>query len=295
MSAQIIDGKLMASQIKVEIKEEVEKLKAKKIIPGLATLLVGDNPASQVYVRNKHRACEDVGMVSFHHALAQDATTLTVLKKVRELNSDPNVHGILVQLPLPSQIDAHLVLETVSPRKDVDGFHPYNLGRLLAVKHMAELDHSQHQIPIPCTPYGVMVLLEKIGVQVAGKNAVVLGRSMIVGKPLAALLLAHNATVTVAHSQTQNLIEYCKRADILVAAMGQPERVDSPMVKPGAIVIDVGINRKKTGQLCGDVHFDSVKEKASWITPVPGGVGPMTIVMLLKNTIRLAQNLVHDQ
>lgn len=290
MTAKIIDGKAIAAQIKLEIKKEVEKLKTVNKVPGLATLIVGDNQASQIYVRNKHRACEEVGMVSFNHTLPKEADSKTVLKKIEELNTDPRVHGILVQLPLPSQIDPHEILSAVDPNKDVDGFHPYNLGRLLAAKNMEELNGYKKALPLPCTPYGVLVLLEKIGAQISGKNAVVVGRSMIVGKPVAALLLANNATVTIAHSQTQNLVEYCRQADILIAAIGQPRMIRSDMVKKDAIVIDVGINRESDGTLCGDVDFDSVKNIASWITPVPGGVGPMTIVMLLRNTLRLASS-----
>lgn len=287
--AHIIDGKKIAASIKELLKQEVQTLKGKGCFPGLATLLVGSNAASQIYVRNKHRACEDVGIASFDHHLPENASQEEVLKKVEELNQDPKIHAILVQLPLPSHLDSHKVLETIDPYKDADGFHPYNLGRLLAAKDKSELKRSGSIIPLPCTPHGIMVLLESTDTPIAGKNAVVVGRSVIVGKPVAALLLASHATVTVAHSQTKNLAECCSQADILVAAIGRSKMVNASMVKPGAIVIDVGINRDSEGKIWGDVDFENIKEKAGWITPVPGGVGPMTIVMLLKNTVDLAR------
>ena len=287
--AHIIDGKKIAGSIRELLKKEVQALKEKGCSPGLATLLVGSNAASQIYVRNKHRACEEVGIASFDHHLSENASEAEVLKKVEELNQDNKVHAILVQLPLPSHLDSHKVLEAIDPHKDADGFHPYNLGRLLSAKDKSELKRSDSFIPLPCTPHGIMVLLESTNVPIAGKQAVVIGRSVIVGKPVAALLMASNATVTVAHSQTKNLVECCSGADILVAAIGRSKMVVPSMVKPGAVVIDVGINRDSAGKIWGDVDFESVQEKAGWITPVPGGVGPMTIVMLLKNTVELAR------
>ncbi|MBI1979172.1 MAG: bifunctional 5,10-methylene-tetrahydrofolate dehydrogenase/5,10-methylene-tetrahydrofolate cyclohydrolase [Elusimicrobia bacterium] len=290
MSARIIDGKAIASALKVEIKQEVENLKSSGIVPGLATLLVGENPASHIYVKSKHRACQEVGISSFDHVLPFDSKLEDVIGTVNQLNSDRNVHAILVQLPLPPQIDVDSVLNAISPEKDVDGFHPANLGRLFAAKDLSELSNDKRVVPIPCTPQGMLVMLQKCGVTIAGKKAVVVGRSMIVGKPMAALLLACHATVTIAHSKTKDLEGCCRGADILVAAIGKTHRIHSGMVQEGAVVLDVGINRQPDGKITGDVDFDSVKEKAGWITPVPGGVGPMTIVMLLKNTVLLARN-----
>lgn len=289
MSFQIIDGKGIADQIRGEIRAEVEALKKTGLAPGLATLLVGENPASQIYVRNKHKACEEAGIASFNHVMSKDATQADVLKKVAELNSDPKVHGILVQLPLPPQVDPDAVLSLMRPEKDADGFHPYNLGRLFAAKDFKEISESKKPLPVPCTPLGCMVLLDRCGILLAGKNAVVIGRSMIVGKPMAALLLSKHATVTIVHSQTKNLVEWCRNADVLVAAIGKPRMVTRDMVKKDAVVIDVGINRLPDGKICGDVDFEGAKDQTSWITPVPKGVGPMTIVMLLKNTVLLAK------
>ncbi len=290
MSAKIIDGKQIAAQIRQELAAEVSELKTKGISPGLATLLVGEDSASQVYVRSKHKACQDTGIVSFNHTLPQNTDTAQVLAKVHALNDDPAVHGILVQLPLPPQVDSKAVLTAIRPSKDVDGFHPQNLGALFSAKDISELENGPDPVPVPCTPRGVIALIKSTGLSMSGKNAVVLGRSVIVGKPAAVLLLAHHATVTIVHSRTQNLVEYCSKADILVAAIGKAKMVKADMVHEGAVVIDVGINRLPDGKLCGDVDFDSVKEKAGWITPVPGGVGPMTIVMLLKNTVQLARS-----
>ncbi len=287
--AHIIDGKKIAGSIKELLKQEVQSLKSQGLSPGLATLLVGNNPASQIYVKNKHRACQEVGIASFDYHLPEMASLEQVLAAVEELNRNEKVHAILVQLPLPSQVDSHRVLESILPQKDADGFHPYNLGRLLSAKDKKELTQKDSVIPLPCTPHGIMALLESTDQSISGKQAVVIGRSVIVGKPVAALLLAANATVTVAHSQTKNLEECCAQADILVAAIGKSKFVTASMVKPGAVVIDVGINRDGEGKIWGDVDFESVKEKAGWITPVPGGVGPMTIVMLLKNTVELAR------
>lgn len=288
MSAKIIDGKAIAAEMRAELQREVQALSAAGVVPGLATLLVGADPASQIYVKSKHRACQEAGIASFNHTLPKDAGQKTVMEKVAELNRDPKVHAILVQLPLPPQIDSHAVLTSIDPRKDADGFHPVNLGTLFAAKDYGELMEPGRAVPLPCTPHGVLVLLEKSGVPIAGKNAVVVGRSMIVGKPMAALLLSRHATVTIAHSKTKDLEQVCRGADILVAAVGKPRMIQGDMVKEGAAVIDVGINRNADKSLCGDVDFESAKEKAGWITPVPGGVGPMTIVMLLKNTVRLA-------
>ena len=290
MSAQLIDGKAIAEKLKIDIKNQVNVLNRQNVIPGLATVLVGTDPASEIYVKNKHRACEKVGIVSFHHTLPEETTTEKLLQKIRELNQDNRIHGILVQLPLPAHISSKSVLLAIDPKKDVDGFHPYNLGRLFAAKNWNELESMHPTLPIPCTPYGAMILLEKIGISLAGKNAVVLGRSTIVGKPMAALLLSKHATVSVVHSHTKNLLHYCKKADILVVAVGKPKQVTGEMLQRESVVIDVGINRKENGKICGDVDFDSAKEVTGWITPVPGGVGPMTITMLLKNTVRLAQN-----
>ncbi|OGR85943.1 MAG: bifunctional 5,10-methylene-tetrahydrofolate dehydrogenase/5,10-methylene-tetrahydrofolate cyclohydrolase [Elusimicrobia bacterium RIFCSPLOWO2_01_FULL_60_11] len=286
-SAQIIDGKLAAAEVRAGIKAEVEKLKAAGVTPGLATLLVGEDPASKIYVASKHKACQEAGMASFNHTLPKDASTETVLKKVHELNADPKVHGMLIQLPLPPQVDSEKVLEAVSPGKDADGFHPTNLGRLFSCKDMKEI--YARNIPIPCTPLGCLVLIEKSGIRPAGKTAVVVGRSLIVGKPVAALLLASHATVTLAHSRTEDLASVCRTADILVAAVGKAKMIEGSWIKEGAVVIDVGINRSPEGKLFGDVDFEAAKERAGWITPVPGGVGPMTIAMLLKNTLALSK------
>ena len=290
MPANIIDGKRIAAEIREQVKKEVEELKSRGIVPGLATLLVGDNPASQIYLKGKHKACAEVGIESSNHILPKDSDTPSVIKKVQELNSNPKVHGVLVQLPLPPQVDGGAVMSALNPGKDADGFHFENLGRLLSAKDMKEITESKNPIPIPCTPQGVIVLIEKTGVPIRGKNAVVVGRSMIEGKPAAILLLASHATVSVAHSQTKNLVEYCRQADILIAAIGKSKMITSEMIKKGAIVIDVGINRDPDGTISGDVDFESAKEKAGWITPVPGGVAPMTIAMLLKNTLLLAKN-----
>ncbi|HEY64727.1 MAG TPA: bifunctional methylenetetrahydrofolate dehydrogenase/methenyltetrahydrofolate cyclohydrolase FolD [Caldilineae bacterium] len=294
MTATIIDGKAIAAEIRAEIKAEVEQLKAKYgKVPGLATVLVGSNPASQTYVRMKGRACEEVGIYSVKPTLPDDATQEQVEGLVRELNEDPNIHGILVQLPLPSHLNEEAVLSAISVEKDVDGFHPVNIGRL-AMK-------GREPLFVPCTPYGVMVLLERAGVKLEGCRAVVLGRSNIVGLPVSFLLLHANATVTICHSRTKDLPSVTREADVLVAAVGRPEMVRGDWVKPGAVVIDVGVNRvddpsRKSGyRLVGDVAFDEVKEVASAITPVPGGVGPMTIAMLLQNTLRAFKYTLPDE
>lgn len=288
MTGQIIDGKAVADQIRQGVAEEVQVMKAAgKQLPGLATVLVGENPASQVYVRMKQKACEEVGIQGFGHVLPNDATQDQVEGLVKDLNNDPRVNGILVQLPLPSGLDEQRVLNAISIEKDVDGFHPLNIGRL-AMK-------GREPLFVPCTPAGCMYLLEKTLPSLEGVNAVVLGRSNIVGMPVALLLVRANATVTICHSRTKDLPAVVRSADVLVAAVGKAEMVRGDWVKPGAIVIDVGVNRiddasKKSGyRLVGDVAYDEAKEVAGWITPVPGGVGPMTIAMLIKNTLRAAK------
>ncbi len=287
MSAQIIDGKAIADEIRKEVAQEVARfVAAGKPKPGLATVLVGENPASKVYVSSKQKACAELGMESFGFHLPQDATQEQVEGLVRELNADPRVNGILVQLPLPSHLDEESVLRSISLEKDVDGFHPINIGRLA--------QKGRDPLFVPCTPLGCMVLLEKVGVKLEGANAVVLGRSNIVGMPMALLLVRANATVTICHSRTKDLPGVVRSADVLIAAVGRAKMVRGDWVKPGAVVIDVGINRiddpthPKGSRLVGDVDFDEVKEVAAAITPVPGGVGPMTIAMLMKNTFHAA-------
>ena len=279
--AEIIDGKFVSSEVRKNISSEVKEfINATNVTPGLAVILVGNNPASAVYVRNKHKACLDVGMNSYEITMDEKTTEDELLAKIDELNSDPKVHGILVQLPLPKHISEEKVINRISPEKDVDAFHPTNVGKIVSGKYEF----------IPCTPAGIMELLHFYNVEISGKECVVIGRSNIVGKPMALLLLAENGTVTVCHSRTKDLSEVTKRADILVVAIGKPNFVSADMVKPGAVVIDVGINRKEDGKLCGDVDFTAVEPIASMITPVPGGVGPMTITMLLKNTLTAAKN-----
>ena len=288
MTAKIIDGKSIAAEIQEEVKIGVEAMQAEhNYVPGLATVLIGEDPASSTYVRMKQKRCAEVGIRSIGHNLPEDASQAEVEALVAELNANPEVNGILVQLPLPGHLDEEAVLNSIDLGKDVDGFHPVNIGRL-AMK-------GRDPLFIPCTPKGIMVLLEKSGGQISGANAVVLGRSNIVGLPVAMLLQKANATVTVCHSRTKDLAEQTKRGDILVAAIGRREMVTGDMIKPGAAVIDVGINQKedptkKRGyRLVGDVEFESAKEVAGAITPVPGGVGPMTIAMLLKNTLHAAE------
>ena len=278
MAARILDGKALAAAVRASVKETVARLAARGIRPGLAVILAGDNPASAVYVRNKVRACEETGVRSEVHRYGGDVTERALLDRIAALNSDPAVHGILVQLPLPGRINARRVLEAVAPAKDIDGFHLENLGALVA---------GQPKF-VPCTPAGVMRLIEHAGVTLAGRHAVVIGRSNIVGKPLALLLLQKDATVTICHSKTMELQKLTREADILIAAVGRPKLVTAAMVKPGACVIDVGINRLADGALAGDVDFEAVKNVAGWITPVPGGVGPMTIALLLENCVRAA-------
>ena len=278
MPARILDGKALAAQVRARVKGEVAALSRRGIRPGLAVILAGDDAASRVYVRNKTRACEETGVHSQQIDYPASVTQEELIRRISKLNADPSIHGILVQLPLPTGIDAAAVLKAVSPDKDVDGFHPANLGALLAGTPRV----------VPGTPLGVMRLLEHAGVALAGRRAVVVGRSSIVGKPLALLLLQKDATVTLCHSKTQGLEEETRRADILVAAVGRPKLLGAGMVKPGACVIDVGVNRLPDGKLAGDVDFDAVKDVAGWITPVPGGVGPMTIAMLLENCLHAA-------
>jgi methylenetetrahydrofolate dehydrogenase (NADP+)/methenyltetrahydrofolate cyclohydrolase len=281
MTAKIIDGKSIAQEVRAEWKVRADALKARGVTPGLAVIIVGEDPASKVYVANKVKACAELGLHSEHIVMPADTSEATLLAKIKELNEDKKIHGILVQLPVPKHIASNKVLEAISPDKDVDGFHPQNVGALV----------TGNMRFAPCTPYGAMKLLEKCGVTIEGKHAVVVGRSNIVGKPMALLLLQHNATVTICTSKTRDLAKFTRDADILVVATGKPKMITGDMIKPGAAVIDVGINRMADGKLCGDVDFDSTKEVAGWITPVPGGVGPMTITMLVANTVRAAERL----
>ena len=281
MSATIIDGNVLAKKVRAEITARTNALVAKGTQPGLAVLLVGEDPASQVYVRNKVKACEDVGMFSILERHPVDLTEANLLHRIKELNDDPKIHGILVQLPLPKHIDSHRVIESIAPEKDVDGFHVANAGALMIGAPLFR----------PCTPYGCMKMLESINYPIRGARAVVIGASNIVGKPMAMLLLQAGATVTICNSKTKDLPAHTKEADILVVATGKPKMVTADMVKPGAVVIDVGINRLPDGKLCGDVDFEGVKEVAGAITPVPGGVGPMTITMLLLNTLEAAERI----
>lgn len=281
MTAQRIDGNALSQKLRIQITERAAALKAKGITPGLAVVLVGDNPASQVYVRNKVKACQDCGLHSLLEKYPEDMTEKVLLERIDTLNQDPSIHGILVQLPLPKHIDAQKVIEAVAPHKDVDGFHIASAGALMT------------GMPgfWPCTPYGCMKMLDSIGYDLKGKHAVVIGRSNIVGKPMALMLLQKNATVTICHSATPNLKAMTLQADVIVAAVGKRNVLTADMVKPGAVVIDVGMNRNDEGKLCGDVDFDGVEKVAGYITPVPGGVGPMTITMLLVNTLEAAERL----
>jgi len=279
MSAQIIDGKKLAELVRTEWKARAEKLIQLGIKPGLAVIIVGDNAASSLYVRNKVKACSEIGIYSEVHNFSQHADQDEVLQCIQALNQNPHIHGILVQLPLPAHFENNRVIASIAVEKDVDGFHLYNVGALV----------TGNTIFPPCTPYGVMVMLERNRIPIEGQHAVVIGRSNIVGKPMAFMLLEQGATVTICTSKTRNLQQFTKNADILVVATGKPRMVTAGMVKPGAVVIDVGINRLPDGKLCGDVDYDTVKEVAGFITPVPGGVGPMTITMLLCNTILAAE------
>lgn len=280
--AKIIDGKAISAQIRCELAEQTKDFeKENGFLPGLAVVIVGEDPASQVYVRNKRRACEEIGFYSEAYELPENTTQEELEALVDRLNENPKIHGILVQLPLPKHLDETRVLLKIRPDKDVDAFHPYNVGKIMIGNYSF----------LPCTPAGVMALLERSGIEITGKNCVVIGRSNIVGKPMAMLLLHANGTVTICHSRTKNLAEVCREADILVVAIGKADFVGADMVKPGAVVIDVGMNRRADGKLTGDVNFAEVEPIASAITPVPGGVGPMTITMLMQNTLTAARNV----
>jgi len=282
MTARIIDGKAISQEVRAEWKLRADALKARGITPGLAVIIVGEDPASKVYVGNKIKACAELGIYSEHIELPGDTSEATLLEQIARLNADPKIHGFLVQLPVPKHIDSSKVLLAISPNKDVDGFHPMNVGELVT-------GNPKFQ---PCTPFGVMKLLEKSGVEIEGKHAVIVGRSNIVGKPMALMLLQKNATVTICTSKTVDLAKFTRDADILVVATGKPQMITGDMIKPGAAVIDVGINRLANGKLVGDVDFDSAKEVAGWITPVPGGVGPMTITMLVASTVMAAERSI---
>lgn len=277
--AQIIDGKKVSAEVKLRVASEVAALKEKGVTPGLAVIIVGDDSASQVYVRNKEKACAETGMYSEKYALPAETTQEELLNLVKELNGKKEISGILCQLPLPSHLNSDIVINTIDPIKDVDAFHPVNVGKIMIGDYAF----------LPCTPAGVMELIKSAGVDPEGKNCVVVGRSNIVGKPMAMLLLHKNATVTICHSKTVNLAEITKQADILVAAVGRAKFITGDMIKPGAVVIDVGMNRDENGKLCGDVDFESAEKTAGAITPVPGGVGPMTIAMLMENTLTAAK------
>ncbi|MCE8001927.1 bifunctional methylenetetrahydrofolate dehydrogenase/methenyltetrahydrofolate cyclohydrolase FolD [Billgrantia ethanolica] len=283
MTAQLIDGKAIAAQVREQVARQVETRRTEgKRIPGLAVVLVGEDPASHVYVSNKHRACEQAGILSFRHALPSDTSQQSLERLIDELNADPRIDGILLQLPLPAHLDARPILERILPHKDVDGFHPYNLGRLA------------QRLPVlrPCTPKGIMTLLQASGLKVRGMDATVVGASNIVGRPMALELMLAGCTTTVCHRFTRNLEEHVRRAELLVVAVGKPGLVKGEWVRDGAIVIDVGINREEDGRLVGDVEFAPAAERAAWITPVPGGVGPMTVASLLENTLYAAER--HD-
>lgn len=275
---KLIDGKAISAAVKEQVRAEVANLAEKGIKTGLAVIIVGEDPASKIYVANKKKACEALGIVSQEYALPADTSEEELLALIKELNAAPNINGILCQLPLPSHLDEKLIINSISPEKDVDAFHPHNVGRIM----IGDYDF------VPCTPAGIMEMLAYEGISVEGKTCVVIGRSNIVGKPMGMLLLHKNGTVTICHSKTKNLAAICRTADILVAAVGRANFVTADMVKEGAVVIDVGMNRTE-GKLCGDVDFENVKGKASAITPVPGGVGPMTIAMLMKNTLTAAK------
>ncbi len=285
MTAKIIDGKAIAQEVRLEWKARAERLRAKGMKPGLAVVIIGDNPASRVYVRHKTKACADVGIHSELHEFPADVDESVVLDRIAALNAAPHIHGILVQLPLPPRFEVRTMLEAIAIHKDVDGFNLYNVGALVA---------SDTVFP-PCTPFGVLCMLEYSKIPIAGQNVVVVGASNIVGKPLASMLMKRDATVAITHIKTRDLAQWTILADILVVAAGKPNLITAPMVRTGAVVIDVGINRLPDGRLVGDVDFDAVKEKASYITPVPGGVGPMTVTMLLVNTIQAAERALEHQ
>jgi len=280
MTAKIIDGKSVAAQIRMELKAEVEELKRGGICPGIAVIMVGDDPASQMYVKMKEKAAQEIGLHSVLRLMPVGTTQEQLLQVISEMNQDSNIHGFMVQLPLPEPLREKEVLEAIHPDKDVDCFHPYNVGRLLVGEAGVK----------PCTPLGCLTLLDRYGLEIEGKKAVVVGRSNIVGKPVATMLLHRNATVTICHSRTKDLAAELRQADIVVAAVGQPQLITGEMLKPGAVVIDVGTNRLPSGKVVGDVDLASASQVAEWITPVPGGVGPMTIAMLMKNTVEAAKN-----
>ena len=276
---QIIDGKAVSAAVRQGIKAEVAQLVERGVMPGLAVVIVGEDPASRVYVNNKKKACQELGIHSEEFALPEETTTKELLDLVSRLNARQDIHGILVQLPLPKHIDPQVIISAIHPDKDVDAFHPYNVGKIMTGEYRF----------LPCTPAGIMELLDSTGVDITGKECVVVGRSNIVGKPMAMLMLHRNATVTICHSRTKDLPQVCRRADILIVAIGKAKFVGPEMVKEGAIVIDVGMDRDENGKLCGDVDFARVEPKTSFITPVPGGVGPMTITMLMRNTLTAAE------
>ncbi|MDP4169120.1 MAG: bifunctional methylenetetrahydrofolate dehydrogenase/methenyltetrahydrofolate cyclohydrolase FolD [Bacillota bacterium] len=280
MEAILINGKEIALKTRMDIAEEVKKLKENGNVPGLAVILVGNNHASRTYVNNKEKACKDLGMLSLLIELPESLPENDLLTKIKELNEDPTIHGILVQLPLPKQINEKKVIESISPEKDVDGFHPINIGRMM----------TGQETFLPCTPFGIMVMLKEMEIETEGKHVVIVGRSNIVGKPSGQLFLNENATVTYCHSRTKDLKFHTRQADILVSAVGIANFITADHVSDGAVVIDVGMNRDENGKLCGDVAFETVKQKAGYITPVPGGVGPMTITMLMYNTMKSAKN-----
>lgn len=276
--AIIIDGKLVAQEVKAKVSKKVKELQENGITPGLAVIIIGNNPASRIYVNNKKKACAEVSIYSKEYALPDTTSQKELIELISKLNNDDSINGILVQLPLPNHINEKAVIEAIDPLKDVDAFHEINVGKIM----IGEYDL------LPCTPAGIIELLNSQNIEIEGKHCVVVGRSNIVGKPMAMLLLHRNGTVTICHSKTKNLKEICKNADILIAAVGKAKFITSDMVKKGAVVIDVGMNKDENGKLCGDVDFDNVKKIASYITPVPGGVGPMTIAMLMKNTVTAA-------
>ncbi|MBS4202948.1 bifunctional methylenetetrahydrofolate dehydrogenase/methenyltetrahydrofolate cyclohydrolase FolD [Lederbergia citrea] len=285
MTAKIIDGKEISAKIRKELEQEVSALTEAGIKPGLAVILVGNNQASRTYVTSKQKSCKAIGMESLLIELPEDVEEQILLNKIAELNSQNDIHGILVQLPLPPHISEEKVIETISPSKDVDGFHPVNIGKMM----------TGQDTFLPCTPFGVMQMLKHEQIAVAGKHAVIVGRSNIVGKPAGQLLLNENATVTYCHSKTPDLASFTKKADILVAAVGRAKMITADYIKDGAVVIDVGMNRDENGKLCGDVDFEQASQKAGFITPVPGGVGPMTITMLLYNTVKSAKNVLNNR
>lgn len=280
MTATIIDGKAVSQKIKEQVKTRVENLKEQGVIPGLAVVIIGEDSASHTYVKNKKKTCEALGMRSDLHQFADTLSEAELLSVIDGLNNDPEIHGILVQLPLPAQIDEFKVISAISPSKDVDGFHPISVGNMMIGKEAF----------LPCTPHGIMKLLEHYDIDPAGKHTVVIGRSNIVGKPVGQLMLQKDSTVTYCHSKTSDLASFTNQADIVIAAIGKAKFLDSSYIKPGAVVIDVGMNRDEFGKLCGDVDFADVQDKASFVTPVPGGVGPMTIAMLMENTVLSAEN-----